>query len=43
MLTILFYLQEYVYYNVSEYQLLLIYCEVLVEWKQYEVIYSVIH
>lgn len=43
MLAVLFYLQEFVYYNVTEEQLLLTYCEVLVEWEQYEVIVGVIH
>jgi len=43
MLTVLLYLQENVYYEVTERELLLTYGEVLIEWKQFEVIKGIIY
>ncbi len=43
MLTVLLYLQDSIYYDITEYQVLIVYCQVLAEWKQYEVIKSIIH
>jgi len=43
MLTVLLYLQENVYYEVTERDLLLTYGEVLIEWKQFEVIKGIIY
>lgn len=43
MLTVLLYLQEQVYYEVTERELLLTYCEVLIEWKQFEVIKGIVY
>jgi hypothetical protein len=43
MMTILLYLQENVYYEVTERELLLCYFEGLIEWKQFEVIKGIIY
>ncbi len=43
MLTVLLYLQDSIYYDITEYQVLIVYCQVLAEWKQYEVIKSIVH
>jgi hypothetical protein len=43
MLTILLYLQENVYYEVTEKEMLLCYFEGMIEWKQFEVIKGIIY
>ena len=42
-MTILLYLQENVYYDVTEKELLLCYFEGLIEWKQFQVIKGIIY
>lgn len=43
MLNVLLYLQDNVYYDVTQRDLMLCYCEVLIEWKQYEVIKGIVY
>jgi hypothetical protein len=43
MLTVLLYIQETIYYDVSEKDLLLTYGEILIEWKQFDVIKGILY
>lgn len=43
MLAVLLYLQEQVYYEVPVKDFLLTYCEVLIEWKEFEVIKGIVY
>lgn len=43
MLTVLLYILETIYYDVSEKQLLLTYGEILIEWKQFDVIKGILY
>ena len=43
MLTVLLYILETIYYDVSERDLLLTYAEMLIEWKQFDVIKGILY
>jgi hypothetical protein len=43
MLTVLLYILETIYYDVSEKELLLTYGEILIEWKQFDVIKGILY
>lgn len=43
MLTVLLYILETIYYDVSERDLLLTYGEILIEWKQFDVIKGILY
>lgn len=43
MLTVLLYILETIYYDVTERDLLLTYGEILIEWKQFDVIKGVLY
>lgn len=43
MLTVLLYILETIYYDVSEKSLLLTYGELLIEWKQFDVIKGILY
>lgn len=43
MLTVLLYILETIYYDVTEKELLLTYGEILIEWKQFDVIKGILY